>query len=394
MKFADVVTLTQNAVAQTLGETYMQSEDGTIKPLESFKLADVGSDVIDGSNSLGVDVFVKSLVTQIGKMVVTARKYTSELPSIFVDSYDWGGYVERVYFAPQDLIKDEMYNLVDGETYDDHKFYQPNTKAKIFAEGKTIMCPISIVRDQMFTAFSSLEQMNTFISGIYTNVENTITLGMESYAHMLISCGIVTSDKVTRNSVHLLTEYNDIASANLTPKTALKDYNFLKWSAQRIDTIKSQMARYTTAFNNGSIPTFTTPDNANMALLADYDKAVKFNVLASTYHNEEVGLGKHDVVTAWQAFKEADKTEFNFETNSKIEIAADANNKLGAGTDSITVSNCIGIIYDKMAMGICPHKSKVTSNYTAIADFWNQYHHELVNYILDANFNMVAFMLD
>jgi hypothetical protein len=45
-------------------------------------------------------------------------------------------------------------------------------------------------------------------------------------------------------------------------------------------------------------------------------------------------------------------------------------------------------------MGICPFKQKVTSSYTAIADFWNQYHHTLVNYILDSNYPMVAFIVD
>ena len=46
MKFNDVVELTQNAVAQTLGSTYME-KDGKLAPLTSFNLVDVGKDVLD-----------------------------------------------------------------------------------------------------------------------------------------------------------------------------------------------------------------------------------------------------------------------------------------------------------------------------------------------------------
>ena len=75
-------------------------------------------------------------------------------------------------------------------------------------------------------------------------------------------------------------------------------------------------------------------------------------------------------------------------------ISADPTNKLGIGTSEVTLTNAIGLLFDRMALGICPYRSKVTSNYTAIADFWNEYHHMLVNYILDSNYSMVAFFND
>ena len=140
MKFNDVVELTQNAVAQTLGSEYM-GKLGTLSELSSYQLVDVGKDVLDGGS---VDSYVKSLLTQIGKLYIESREYVSELDSIYIDSFDWGGYLERVYFAPQDLVTDDMFNLVNGNTYEDHKFYKPNVSAKIFEEAKTIMCPISL----------------------------------------------------------------------------------------------------------------------------------------------------------------------------------------------------------------------------------------------------------
>lgn len=392
MKFEDITTLTQEAVSQTLGTKYMQTEDGNIKPIESFKLADVGKDVLDSGT---VDAYVKSLLVQMGKMVVDAKVYKAEMPSIFVDNFEWGGYVERVYYSPQDLIEDEMYNLVDGNSYDDHVFYKPKTSAKIFEEAKTIMCPISITRDQMEMAFQSWEQMNTFLSGIYNNVQNTIILGMEAYSHMLISCGIAVSAKATNTAVHLLTEYNAInTDATIaTAAEALRTPEFLLYALERIATIKDYSSRYTTAFNNKSIPTFTNDEDKRLALLSDFARAVKFNLKANTFHDEMIGIGDFDTITSWQAFRDA-SSAFSFDVNSQIQITADSNNKLGIGTDAVTLNNVIGVFYDHRSMGLCPHRSKVTSNYTAIADFWNEFHHELVNYILDSNYNIVAFIID
>lgn len=392
MKFVDVTTLTQEAVAQTLGTTYL-TKDGKLASIKSYNLVDVGKDVL---NSGSVDAYVKSLLTQMGKMVVDAKRYAAELPSIFVDNFEWGGYVERVYFAPQDLITDEMYSLVDGQTYEDHKFYKPKTSAKIYEQAKTIMCPISITRDQMQMAFTSWEQMNTFLSGIYTNVQNTVELAMEAYAHMLISCGIAISDKATHTAIHLLTEGKaaGVLAAEDTAETALKNEVFMRWSMRRISNIRKYMKRYTTAFNNGSIPTFTNDTDNKMALLTDFANACKFEVRANTFNEKLVGIGEFDEVSCWQAFKADSKPNFDFSTNSAVRISADTNNTLGIGETAYNGNAIVGIIYDHRAMGLCPHKVKVTTNYTAIADFWNEYYHQLVNYIIDSNYNMVALILD
>lgn len=390
MKFTDVVELTQNAVAQTLGDEYM-GKDGKLAPLTSFNLVDVGKDVLDSGS---VDSYVKALLTQMGKMIIESDVYKAELPSLFIDSFDWGGYIERVYFSPQELLKDDMYDLVDGKVYEDHKFYRPNVSAKIFEEGKTISCPISITEDQIKMSFNSYDDLNRFLSGIYQNVQNTITLGLEAYAHMLISAGIAVTIGATGNTRHLATEFYGESGKTKKITEMLKDGAFLKYCMEQISLVKDQMKRYTTAFNNASVPTFTTDNDLKVALLADFANSVKFNVTADTFHADEIGLGKFDKVTAWQAFSEVALRDFDVETNSSISISADTNNKLGIGVEEFNVKGVIGIVYDYRAMGICPFRTKVTSNYTASADFWNQYHHQLVNYILDSNFNMVSFVLD
>ena len=392
MKKIDVVKITQEAVAQTMGSDYM-SEKGGLKEIESFRLADIGEDVL---NSGTVDQYVKSILTQLGKMYVDSKAYAAELPSLFIDSFEWGGYLERVYFKPQDLIQDEMYNLVDGATYEDHKFYQPKASAKIFEEVKNIMTPISIVADQIKEAFQGWDQMNAFLSGIQNNVNNTLTLASEAYAHMLIQCGIAVAEKNTHHSVHLLTEAiaKKVLATGATAAEALESPEFLRFALKRIAQVKKNMKRYTVAFNNGQIPTFTNDADAKLALLTDFTTAAGFTARANTFNANELNIGDYDEVACWQAFADTSKANFDYSTNSTIKIAADSTNKLGIGTEAVTITDVIGVLYDTRAMGISLTKSKVTSNYTAIADFWNEYHHKQVNYILDPNFNIVTFKLD
>ena len=81
MKHVDVVKLTQEAVAQTMGAEYMEKL-GDISFLDSYKLADVGRDVTASGT---VDVFSKKLVGLLGKMVIDAKRYKgSVIKSIFV----------------------------------------------------------------------------------------------------------------------------------------------------------------------------------------------------------------------------------------------------------------------------------------------------------------------
>ena len=389
MKFTDVVDLTQKAVAQSLGTEYMDKV-GDLSALDSYKLVDIGKNVLDSGSA---DSYVKALLTQIGKLYIESRDYTSELNSIYIDSFDWGGYLERVYFSPQDLIKDEMYNLVDQQSYDDHVFYKPNATAKIFEEAKTIMCPISLTEDAVKMAFSSWDEMNKFLSGIQQNVRNTIDLGLDAYAHMLVSCAIAVSNKALNNSVHLLSEAKEkgIVAQETTSKDALSNEKYLVYCLQRIRNVEKYMHRLTTAYNNGSVP--MQAKVVNKILLTDFVSSTKFNVRANTYNLDEIGIGNYDEVSAWQGIDSGSKV-FDYQTNSSIMISGDPTNKLGIGTEQVSLTNAIGIVFDRMALGICPYRSKVTSNYTAIADFWNEYHHLLVNYILDSNYSMVAFFND
>ena len=394
MKYENVVELTQKAIAQTMGAEYM-TQLGNLADLPMSKLVDVGKDITATNNT--VDTYTSALLSLLGAFHIDSRKYTGELPQLFVSNMEWGGMVQRVTFDLADVIDDEMWNLVDKKNFSEyeHKFYKPKVMSKLFQEGKKITVPYSIAKEQLFEAFYSWDKMNEFLSGILTVVSNTVELALESYAHMLVCCGIAVSEKATQTSVHLLTEYKAInGESTLTAEDAIHDAGFLRYACQRITNIRNQMKRYTKAFNNGNVPTFTSGANSCLALLSEFDTSVKFNLAANTYNDQLIGVGDFDTVTCWQASKDGAGTSFTFKGDSTVSISADNTNKLGIGTEAVQIPYVIGLAYDKWALSMCLHRSKTTSSYTGSGDFTNHWIHELVNYILDSNYNMVAFILD
>ena len=390
-KRINVTELTQKAVAQIMGAEYME-QTGDFAALESYKLADVGRAVL----STDKDAYVKCLVDAIGKFEAEDRPYEGDLSSIMVEPMEWGGFIERAYYSPADIIDDPIYNLVDGTTYDDHKYYQPKVTAKFFQEAKSILSPISITDEQLNTAFTGWEQKERFLSGIRVNMANTMAIGINSMKHMLAQCAIATSVANTGTAVHLLTDAiaDGIIASGTTAAAAMTDSDFLAYALMRIADVRDNMRIMSTAYNNGAVPTHTIGESdTKLVLLSKFEKACRFILRARAFNANELSIGEYDRTAAWQGHDNGTK-KFDFATVSAVSISADADNKIGIGTTAFSQSGVIALAFDRKALGLCPYRRKITSSYTAISDHWNEYHHLLMNAILDANFNIVAFVLD
>ena len=393
MKIETIIDLTKKVVAQTLGTTYM-AQEGKLSAIESGKLVDVGKDVLDMQN--GVDAFTKSCIDVIGKYDFDSFTYEPEIKSIMRDNWEWGAFLERIKNNPQQILTDDIFNLVDGTSYADieHKFYKPNVKVKIFAERKGFSIPISFTEDRVKTAFTSMGEMSKFFSAIREYINQQKKMILDQYAHVLVGSAIAISDKATNTSRHLLTEGKALGllGAEDTIDVALSNEKFVAWVLKEIATTREYMRRPSSGFNNKS-GAFAS-GQTSLFMLNAFEKATRFGVIANTYHNDELAIGDYDVVSAWQGIESTDGTKkFDFSTVSSVMIT-DTENKLGLGTDPVTINNCIACLCDYKAIGINCEYQKVTSSYTASADFWTDFHHNMINYLLDSDYGIVAFLLD
>lgn len=392
MKWEVVTDLTKKAVAQALGTEYME-QSGVINGLDVSKLADIGKNVLDVDAT--TEKFTKALISVIGEYELIETNVKDEFDDLFIDSFEWGGFLERIYYGLADVIEDPMWNTINGQSYADieHTFYQPKVSAKIFDECKAVATPISIQRDTLKESFKGEREWNKYISGIHKSVSNTIKIVKKAYARMLVSAGIAISNSGTNTAVHLITEAiaQNILESGATVADALKSEEFLAFMCKRIAETRDYMKVESTAFNNGTI--IASGDDVRLKLLSTIAKTIRFNLRADTYNENLLSFGDYKEVVSWQGVTDG-TNKFDLADLSAIKISADPDNKLGIGTSAVNINNCVAFAYDFRALGFTIDKIKITSTYTACADFWNEFTHIWRNAIIDTNLPMVAFILD
>ena len=424
-----------NAINQLYGSGILPVADGanptttTISALDQYTVTDLGK-LVTGSNTIAAN-FLSGLIDQCGKVVMESRDYIPELPSLYVDAVDWGGFTEHVHVGLSDIMTDEMWNDVGFVNYSDttgngtytgptyaqhiaeveHGYYQPRKHAKIFDKSSQAMVPLSTARDQLFSAFKGVDELTRFISMLYQSVQNTLKAKAEVYALMLVQSAIsITINKLDGSAardhaVHLCTEFLALTGTDYTsaPEAAMLDPVFMSFALSRIAEVRDNMTRYSTAYNNGNDVTFTPKSDSKLILLSKFTRSAKFGVRANTFHEELLGIGDYDNLTTWQAINDTGLKAFDFATASTVKISAasavmyrlDANGSPWQSTDGdYTANNVIGLMYDKYALGVSLDKQKTTSNYIAANDVWNTFSHALINQIINDDYNMCVFVLD
>ena len=401
----------REAAAQASGVTWTLSDGQTvtgtdIAALDSFTVADVGANVVDPLSGdlvkATAESFFNALISVISRIEVLERGYTGDLADLMVLDSEWGGFVERVYFELADIVTDPKWRLdenyrngITDYAAAEHGFYPIKAKAKIFREAVPLLTPISHPVDQLKEACRNEDEMRTLISGIRVAVRNTIALGLQSIRHMLAQSAIAVSVAGTSTAVDLLSTYaTETGDNTVTASNWQQSESFQAYCLRKIAETRDNMRTFNTAFNDGSVPTFTDGENSKLILLNKFDKITRFGVKANTFNQSNLALGEYSTVTSWQGYNAGGAaTDFDFDSVSKVMVAADSDNKLGIGTSAFTQDGVVALLFDRYALGISPFKRKVTSQFTAVADYLNEFHHTLVGTILDRAYPIVAFYI-
>ena len=86
MKITQLHSLINAVTQEILGETAVVSEDLS-------NVVDIGKSIIDSDN---IDNYVKKLVNHIGKVVFQNRLYSGGVPSVLMDSWEYGSILEKI----------------------------------------------------------------------------------------------------------------------------------------------------------------------------------------------------------------------------------------------------------------------------------------------------------
>ena len=389
MEVKQIYTLLNSVSNEVLGRTDIIQEDLT-------GIVDMGTEVF---NANAIDNFVKSLVNHIGKVVFVNRPYMGKVPSVLMDSWEFGSVLEKISADIPNAQENKSWDLKDGTEYSQDVFYKPKVSAKFFNSRVTFEVPVSITEKQVKESFSDASQLNGFISMIYSAVEKSMTIKSDALIMRTINNMIAEtinaegekfgkvpdySKASTVRSVNLLKLYNDSIKPTtaLTAAKAITDPEFIRFASYTMGLYADRMQSISTLFNVGGKERFTPKDMLHVVLLSDFAKAAQTYLYSDTYNKDQVLLPNAETVPYWQG----SGTQYNFADNSNVNV------KSSAGND-VSLSGVVGVMFDREALGVSNLDRRVTTNYNAKAEFFNNYYKFDCGYFNDTNENFVVFFI-
>lgn len=377
MKITQVKDLVNSAIKETNGSSALLKEDLS-------NVVDVGSEIF-GTDS--VDNFVKKLVDRVGYTVFNARVYQGSVPSVLMNSWEFGSVMEKVETEIPKATENDSWNLQDGQSYNQDTFYQPKVSAKFYNSRVTFDIPLSFTEMQVKSAFNSANELNSFISMLVVSVQNSMTVNIDNLITRTINnmTAYTLNGKNANRAVNLLKLYNAKTGSTLTSAKALTDSNFIKFANQQVMLTQGRFSKLSTLFNEGGKQRFTPRDQQHLVLLDDFASASKVYLESDTYHDSNVSLNGYETVPYWQG----SGTGYDFADTSKIDVSITVSNK----PTEVVQSGIIGVLFDTSALGVSCMNQRVTSAYNARAEFYTNFTKFDAGFFNDLNENYVVFYI-
>lgn len=390
MTVQQIYTLMNTVTSEILGKSDVVAEDLS-------NVVDVGKELFSNTD---VDNYVKSLVNHIGKVIFVNRPYTGNVPSMMMDSWEFGSVLEKIQADIPQATENSSWELTDGKSYDPNVFYKPSVSVKFFNSRVTFEVPMSFTEKQVKESFSNAAQLNGFLSMLYNAVDKSMTVKVDSLvmrtidnmiAHTLhaefptVNDGNYSESSGTK-AVNLLKLYNAKYSKTLTAESAITDPDFIRYASYIMGVYADRMGKLSTLFNVGKKERFTPSDMLKVVMLSDFEKAASTYLYADTWHNENVKLPTAETVPYWQGSGQ----DYSFANTSDIHVNITDGS---GGTVEIVAAGILAIMYDKDAMGVCNTDRRVTTQYNAKAEFFNNFYKFDASYFNDLNENFVVFFV-
>lgn len=384
MKVKQVYNLVNTALTEAIGEQNVLKEDLT-------NIVDMGDTLL---TSDGLPIYNKNLINKVWKEMYAIRKYSGRAPSVFMDGSEYGSILQKVTFELRDAEENESWELTAGASYDPNIFYDSTSTTKYFNSKTTFEVPISITEEMIKQSFRSYADMNAFLSGLWTYMDNTMTLAVDNLVMRTINNMIATtiydeykgtdvSAKSGVRAVNVLKLYNDEKGTSLpATESTLKNPDFLRFLAYIMDLKVSQLARMSTIHNIEGKQRFTPREELKIVGLDRMIKAADVYLQSDVWHNEMTKMPSMEQVSDWQGTGK----DFSFNECSKIHVVT-------SGGNTVEQSGILGIMFDRYALGVLCTNERTTTNYNGKAEFTNYWSKRDAQYFNDTSENFIVLFM-
>lgn len=377
MQVQQIYNIMNTVTKEILGKTDLVAEDLS-------NIVDLGNTLLDNTS---VDNYVKTLVNHIGKVIFVSRPYSGNVPSILMDSWDYGAVVEKISAELPEAVENESWELTNGTDYSPNVFYKPTVSSKFYNNKVTFEVDMSFTEMQVKESFSSATEINSFLSMLYNAVEKSFTVKVDGLIMRTINnmIGITLDADKTSNvkAVNLLKLYNDKFGTTLTAAKSITDKEFIRFASMTMALYIDRMSRISTLFNVGGKDRFTPADMLHVVMLSDFKASANSYLQSDTFNNEFTKLPAAETVPYWQG----SGTNFAFDKVSAINVKT-SNGK------SVSKTGILAVMFDRDACGISNLNKRVTTHYNAKAEFYSNFFKLDCGAFNDLNENFVVFFVE
>ena len=361
-----IYTLVNTVTAEAIGHS-------AITTCDTSTLIALGNTVL--SSSTNTEAFISTLLQRIGRTILSYRKYRNRLADMVIDDFEYGKILQKIKVKMPEAVDDPTYDLVDGQSIDPWTVYKPDAIQKLFVKRTPYMFAQSISRQALKEAFTSAENMGSFISLVMGEMRNAVDVSLENLGRLAI-CNMMAE---TSNEIQLVTEYNSFGHS-VTASDALFDADFLAYAIRRINETFDMMQSLTELFNDGSVARFTPREDMRVMLLSPFVRAAETVVQYAAFNEELIRVdGTYTKVPFWQAAQNPDDID--------LDRASDQTNT--------AIQNIIGCVFDRDALGMYQVEEEV--NVTPLnpkGRYYTTYMHEEQLWFNDLSENFVFFTLN
>ena len=376
MKVKQIYEIMNSVTSQVLGKTDLVAEDLS-------NIVDVGNELLSNTS---VDNYVKALVDRIGKVIFVSRPYSGNVPSVLMDSWDFGSVVQKINAEMPDATENKSWDLTDGTDYSPNVFYKPEVSVKFFNNKSTFEIDMSFTEMQIKESFTNAVEINSFLSMLYNAVEKSFTVKVDGLIMRTINNMIgetLSADTTGIKAINLLKNYNEKFGTTLTARKAITDKEFIRYASMTMALYIDRLSRISTLFNIGGKDRFTSADMLHVVMLADFKASANSYLQSDTFHNEYTKLPNAETVPYWQG----SGTDYSFEKVSAINV------KTSTGA-TVSKSGILAVMFDRDAVGVSNLEKRVTTNYNPKAEFYNNFFKLECGAFNDLNENFVVFYVE
>ena len=349
-------------------------------------------------NVVGLDNYVRKLPDHIGRVVFVNRSYSSRVPSVLMDGWEYGSILEKISARLPEAVENEEWLLEDGTSYDPNVFHAPDVLGKFWNKRVTFEIDMSITEDQVKSSFSNVTQLNGFLSMILNAIETSLSIKLDGLIMRTINNmigetfyaevpGGTYTGRTGAKAVNLLYLYNTAMYGSSTGNyldadAAMHTPEFIRFASYTMANYIDRLKVANNIFNIGGETRFTPDDMLHVVMLSEFKNAAGAYLQSDTFHNEYTALPNSESVAFWQG----SGTGYAFGDTSQIKITT-------ASGHDVNATGVVAVMFDRDALGVCNQERKVNTHYNEKANFWNYFYKQFAGYFNDTNEQFVVFYI-